>query len=216
MVYNMPNFLLVIEHLEPCLNKWILSEYRFVSKIFESKVIFTNVKNEDHRKILSQYGEVYENSVVDILKNNNNVIVLDPKASKEIDKIELSQAEYVVLGGIMGAHPPRGRTWIYITSKLPHSKPRNIGPYQYTIAGAAYVLKRIELGEKVQDIKFVYGLTVKKFLQNNIEVEVYLPYAFPLDNYGNPILPDDYINTVAEYVVIYEARILAGTKDSIC
>ncbi|MEM4040668.1 MAG: SAM-dependent methyltransferase, partial [Ignisphaera sp.] len=189
----MLSFLIVIEHLEPCLNKWLLTEYEFVTKIYGSRVIFTNVKNEEHHRILSRYAKVYSISATDMLKDLDSVIVLDPEANKELEPEELMNTKYVILGGIMGDHPPRRRTKLYITSKLPRSRARNLGKLQYTIFGAAYVLKQIELGKKVHDIKFIYGLDIKKILGNNVEVNIHLPYAFPLDDNGNIVLPNNYL-----------------------
>ncbi|MEM1541550.1 MAG: RNA methyltransferase [Ignisphaera sp.] len=213
----MSGFLVVVEHLEPCLNRWILAEYEFVAKIYGSRVIFTNIKNKEHYRILSRYAKVYNISITDMLKDCDHVIVLDPEADKELEPEELASIEYVILGGIMGNHPPRKRTKLYITNRLPHSRARNLGKLQYTISGATYVLRQIELGKKVRDIKFIYGLNVKKILGNNVEVDIHLPYAFPLDEYGNIVLPDDYLEIVTNHLIVHESRILTTTvKDNIC
>lgn len=211
----MTEFTLILEHLEPCINRWLLKEYEYVASLYRSRLIITNVKNFDHISVLSKYAEIRSGSVTDILRDVEDVIVLDLKADKELDPQELKTAKYVVIGGIMGSHPPKGRTWLYITSKLPKAKPRNIGPYQYTIAGATYVLKSIEQGKRVSEIKFVYSLKTKKVL-SGIEVEVILPYAFPVDDDNNVVLPDDYLNVVTEHLPVYEQRILSGSKDGIC
>lgn len=211
----MTRFTLVIEHLEPCINKWLLKEYEYVASLYGSRLIITNAKNPDHISILSKYAKVYKESIVDILRDINSVVILDPKAQRELAPQELRVANYVIIGGIMGSYPPKGRTWLYITSRLPKATPRNIGPYQYTIAGAAYVLRNIELGKQVSEIKFVYNLKIRKVL-SDIEVEVILPYAFPVDDNDNVVLPDDYLNVVTEHVLVYEQRILSSSKNRIC
>lgn len=212
----MATYVVVIEHLEPCINRWLLSEYEYAAKIYKSRIMFTNVKKPSHREILSAYAEVREESVTDILKDNRKVVVLDPKADRVLEPEELAEAEYVIIGGIMGSHPPKGRTWLYISSKLPYAHVRNIGPLQYTIAGSIYVLKNIELGKRVKDLKFVQGLSITRRLAKGIELEILLPYAFPLDEHGNIVLPDGYLEIVAEYTPIYESRVLSRREDGIC
>lgn len=209
-------FTVVIEHLEPCVNRWILKEYEYAMKIYRSRLLLTNVKDPRHAQVLSKYiPNISRESAVDILANVDNIIVLDPKAPIPLDASELKSAKYVVIGGIMGSHPPRGRTWLYITSKLRHAKARNIGPYQYTIAGVIYVLRKIEEGNSLSEIKFVYGLRYRKVF-GDVELEIFLPYAFPVNDEGHIVLPEDYLDVVAEYVPIYEQRILRSRDDSIC
>jgi ribosome biogenesis SPOUT family RNA methylase Rps3 len=113
----------------------------------------------------------------------------------------------------MGSHPPAGRTHKFITSRMPTATARNIGRHQYTIAGATYVLKLVESGREIGDIKYVFGLRVKKKMSSAIELEVELPYAFPIDDKGNVMLPEEYFRIIVECVPIYEARILAGNQD---
>ncbi|MDK6028250.1 SAM-dependent methyltransferase [Ignisphaera sp. 4213-co] len=204
---------IVIEHLEPCINKWILKEYEFVAKIFNGRVIFANVKNEKDLQILKKLGIVYKESVIEFLSNNPNVIVLDPMAYEELTTDDMKHSEYVVIGGIMGSHPPNGKTNKLITSKLPFAKARNIGKHQYTIAGAAYVAKLIESGKKLSEIKYVFGLKITKKLGKELELEIELPYAFPINEYGDVILPENYLTVVAEFVPVFESRILAGNNN---
>lgn len=178
--------------------------------------MITNVRKPSDKDIMSRYAKVLEVSAADMLRNNDNVIVLDPRASKQLDPEELKSVEFVIIGGIMGSHPPRGRTFINLTAKLPRAKPRNIGPYQYTIAGTAYVLKNIENGKKVSDISSVFGLRISKKLPKGVELEIFLPYAFPVDHNRRVVLPEDYLEIIAEHIPVYEQRILKTSDESIC
>jgi len=207
------SFKVVIEHLEPCLNQWLLTEYKYVADLFRERLIFTNVKKENHRAILSKLGQIISQSVIEYLKDVPEVIVLDPKASEPLKRQDLTNAKYVIIGGIMGDHPPKGRTWKFITSRLRNAIPRNIGPYQFTIAGTAYILKQIERGLELKDIRYVYGLKIEKKLSNEIIIEIELPYAFPLDEHNNVVLPENYIDIVYRYTTIYESRILQTTDN---
>jgi ribosome biogenesis SPOUT family RNA methylase Rps3 len=206
-------FTLIIEHLEPCLNKWLLKEYEIASKLFEGRTIFTNVKKRESELVLKKLGIVLQDSVTVLLKDRTDVIVLDPKAETVLTPTDLKRAAYVIIGGIMGSHPPAGRTYKFITSRMPSATARNIGRHQYTIAGAAYVLKLVESGREIGDIKYVFGLRVKKKMSSAIELEVELPYAFPIDDEGNVMLPEEYFRIIVEYVPIYEARVLASNQD---
>lgn len=206
----------MIEHLEPCVNRWLLKEYEYVSMIYGSRLIITNVKKSEHKKILSKYAKVKTESIVEISRNDKKIIVLDPKSNKPLEPGDLEDVNYVVIGGIMGSYPPKGRTWFYITSKLSNAYARNIGIHQYTIAGAAYVLRNIELGKKVSDIRYVYGLTYTKEMSNGIVLEIFLPYAFPLDDDGNLVLPDSYLKIVTEHIIIQEYKLLGSSENSIC
>jgi len=203
---------LVIEHLEPCINRWILAEYSFAAKLFPSRTVFTNVKRRRHAEVLSRLGRVERVSVVELLGDRDDVVVLDPRAEKPLELEDLREASYVVVGGIMGSHPPEGRTWRFITSRMPRAKPRNLGPDQFTIAGAVYVLKLIEEGRRLSDIPVVRGLRIERSLGKGIKHVIELPYAFPVDESGKPVLPESYIDIVAEYTTVLEQRMLSGAS----
>ncbi len=205
--------IVVIEHLEPCINRWLLTEYEFVSEIFKNRVIFTNVTKEHERLLLEPLGVIHKVSVAELLQNEDNVIVLDPSAEEKLNVNDLKMNKYVVIGGIMGDNPPKGRTKLLITSRLKNASSRNIGKKQFTIAGAAYILRQVELGKDINDIKYVFGLKIKKRLSKSIEIEVELPYAFPIDERGNIVLPRNYENVVLDYAPIYESRLLTSKYD---
>jgi len=203
---------LVIEHLEPCINRWILAEYTFSAELFRSRIVFTNVKKPSHAEILSKLGRVESKSVVEWLGNREDVVVLDPQAKEPLDASDLKEASYVVVGGIMGSHPPEGRTWRLITSRMPRAKARNLGPEQFTIAGAVYVLKLIEEGRSLRDIAIIRGLRIERSLGRGVRHVIELPYAFPADSEGRPVLPRNYIDIVAEYTTVLEQRMLSGAS----
>lgn len=202
--------IVVIEHLEAYVNRWLLKEYEFVSETFKNRVIFTNVTKECDRLLLQPLGIVYKTSAIELLSNVDNVVILDPNAKERLQVADLRMARYVVIGGIMGDNPPKGRTKLLITSRLSKALPRNLGEKQFTIAGAAYILRRVESGQNINDIKYVFGLKIKKRLTKDIEIEIDLPYAFPLDEQGNIVLPKGYEDVVVDYVPVYESVLLAG------
>ncbi len=206
-------FMLIIEHLEPCLNKWLLKEYEIASKLYEGRVMFTNVKKQKHELTLKRFGIVIKESATELLRDRTDVIVLDPKASTPLKPDELKKAGYVIIGGIMGSHPPGGRTQRFITSRLPNALARNIGKLQYTIAGAVYVLKLIECGKEVSDVKYVFGLKIRREMGSSVELEIELPYAFPINDEGKILLPEEYFKIIVEHTPVYETKVLARDQN---
>ena len=103
----------------------------------------------------------------------------------------------------MGDSPRRGRTYEYITSKLPASTARNLGRGQLTIAGAAYILKRVLEGSRLSDIELREGLKIRMDL-GGFELIVELPYTFPYEG-GKPVLPADYLRIIAKRTIYYES-----------
>ncbi|OYT51705.1 MAG: hypothetical protein B6U73_01390 [Desulfurococcales archaeon ex4484_204] len=195
---------IIIEHLEPHVSPWLMSEYRYVSKLFKEVLIFTNVRREDDRDMLKGLGLVLSDTAVKVVRELKacNVIVLDPQAKKELKRAELVRADAVIIGGIMGDHPPRGRTRELLTSKFREELSRNLGRKQLTIAGTAYVLWRMLRGAELRDIAIKEGLTIEVNL-GRVMLTIELPYAFPYDR-GKPVIPEDYIDVVARRTVYYE------------
>jgi len=182
-------YTVIVEHLEQEISLWLLLEYRHVSRIHgKERVWFTNVPRRYH-KILSLYGRVFEKSVIALLFERYiepaQTIVLDPQAQQKLTFNDLITARYIVIGGILGDHPPRGRTKTFITSRAPSGvKAFNIGEGQYSIDGAAYYVKYLIEHRGEEGFEYVDGV--------KIETEhgyVYLPYRYPLVN-GRPLLAD--------------------------
>ncbi len=198
----------IIEHLETGVNRWLLAEYEFVEQLFSGSTLITNVKARDHIYPLSSIAPTMRISVVEMLRDREDVIVLDPQATKLLEPEDLDNCSAIVIGGIMGDHPPRGRTKTFVSNKMPKAKKRSLGSYQFTIAGAAYMLKMIASGRRINDINIVVGLKISRELGKGITHVIELPYAFPVDESGNPVLPRKYIEIVAEYAPVYEQRLL--------
>ncbi len=198
---------LIVENMEPCLSPWLLAEYRYVAEIFGERLIITNVKDENMLRSLRTLAKATPTSLANFIKEHGisprNIIVLDPSAPKELKAEEIQSAEAVVIGGIMGDYPPRGRTRELITSKIPEAMARNLGKYQLTIAGTAYILREVEKGRPLNQLDIRYGLTHELRL-NDITLVIDLPYAFPFED-GKPVLPTDYLSIIGERSVYYEA-----------
>ncbi|MEM1680753.1 MAG: SAM-dependent methyltransferase [Sulfolobales archaeon] len=194
----------VVEHLEPCISPWLLSEYSYLSKLFKMRTVFTNVKDRGQAELLRKYGTVFMEDFLSTLPKLGviNAIILDPKASKPLRREELVNADAVIVGGIMGDHPPRGRTEELITSRARHLTARNLGEKQLTIAGVAYVLKEIEDGRELGELDIRYGLQISVKIKD-FELVVDLPYAFPYRD-GKPVLPEDYVEVITKKSLTFE------------
>jgi ribosome biogenesis SPOUT family RNA methylase Rps3 len=197
-------YYVIVEHLEECISPWMLSEYRFLSRIFEGRVVFTNVRNIKDREKLEGLGVVYSEDFLEIIKKLRlkKVVILDPQAEKQLRHHELREVDAVVIGGIMGDHPPKGRTYQLITSRAKNLESRNLGKKQFTIAGTAYVLKEIEGGKELEELDIREGLRLERRV-NNIEVTVELPYVFPYKD-GRPVIPPDYLETILYKSLLFE------------
>jgi len=177
---------IVIEHLEPKLSTWLLFEYENASKLLKKNILFTNVKSARARKKLRKFGRVDRRSVLDIFPREK-LLILDSRAKKALAPGDLEGNVIAVVGGILGEHPPRGRTKTLLTQRAPAAKTRNIGNWQFAIDGAAYVTKLIANGRKLKSISIKRGLILRVKLKPSGVHEVLLPYAYPIVD-GRPLI----------------------------
>ncbi|MEM1562132.1 MAG: SAM-dependent methyltransferase [Candidatus Bathyarchaeia archaeon] len=196
--------LFVIEHLEPRISKWLYFEYEHASEIVgRDKLVFTNVKEREDAKILSNLGTVRGESFIEIF-DQKKIIILDPQASEELRPEDLRGRDAIIVGGILGDNPPQGRTRKLITSRAPEAIARNIGSGQFTIDGAIYVAKLVCQGFRLKDIQVKRGLHVKI----DDKAEVYLPYMYPLKD-GKPVISEGLLRYLtSDEIVRYEETLL--------
>ncbi len=168
---------IVIEHLEECYGPWLLYEYINASMLVgRENIIYSNIRSGRIRRILSRYGFVLDSSIGSIVKDED-MIILDPSAPKTIEQRDIKYNTYIVIGGILGADPPLGRTRELLTERHRGAKARNIGDKQFSIDGAAYVAYMLLNGLDLHDIEYIDDLTV----QSEYSI-VKLPYRYPLKN----------------------------------
>jgi len=196
--------LFVIEHLEPETGKWLLYEYEHASKIVgKNRLIFTNVKKKSDAIKLSRLGKVEEKSAAEIF-SPEKVIILDPKAEEPLKPEDFAGKDAVIIGGILGDHPPKGRTRKLLTRRFPKATVRNIGKSQFSIDGAVYVAKLVGEGTPLEEIPIKKGLSLKL----DEHAEVYLPYAYPLKD-GKPVVSQKLVAYLcSDQIVKDEEKIL--------
>ncbi|MCS7124004.1 MAG: SAM-dependent methyltransferase [Candidatus Bathyarchaeota archaeon] len=202
----MTKLIFVIEHLEPELGKWLIFEYEHVSEIVgKDRLMFTNVKKTGEWQLLSRFGMVEEKSAAEIF-NHGKVIILDPKAEHPLKPEDFAGKEAVIVGGILGDHPPKGRTRKLLTKRFPKAMVRHIGRWQFSIDGAVYVAMLVSEGTPLEAIPVKKGLTLKL----NGHGEVYLPYAYPLRD-GKPLISQRLVAYLCSNEIVKdEERLLKG------
>jgi ribosome biogenesis SPOUT family RNA methylase Rps3 len=190
--------------LEIEIGKWLYFEYAHASRIAgKDRLVFTNIKNPEDAKILSNLGLIRRESFIDIF-SQDRIIILDPKAPQSLRPEDLRDIEAFIIGGILGDHPPKGRTRMLITSRAPFALSRNIGRGQFSIDGAVYVAKLVSEGVRLENIAVKKGLHIKL----NKRAAIYLPYMYPLKD-GKPVISDELTRyLISEEIIEDEERIL--------
>ncbi len=175
--------LFVIEHLEPKLSEWLYLEYSHAAQaVGREKLLITNVKNEHEFRKLSKTAHV-ERERVGALFEQNELLILDSRAKHTLTPDDFKNKKAVVIGGILGADPPLGRTRL-LTRALPKVSRRNIGRSQFSIDGAVYVAAQVEAGKALSEIPTQSGIEIRITDGHS----VILPYEYPVVD-GKPFIP---------------------------
>ena len=168
----------VIEHLEPEVFEWCFLEYKHIAQLVGKKnLIFTNVKRGAEK--LKSLGEVCSQSIREL--SLTNACILDPAAQQVLNKND--HFAYIILGGIIGDHPPRARTKEELSQHVPYPT-RNLGKQQFSTDTAVYVAQQLLAGKKLQELSLQEGIAIQL---NKIE-SVDLPFTYVMKD-GKPMLP---------------------------
>ncbi|ABN70392.1 Protein of unknown function DUF431 [Staphylothermus marinus F1] len=183
--------IIIIEHLEPEFSIWLFLEYRHSSLIYGSDYIWYTSLPLRYHKIMKKYGKTYEESIIDLVKqgyvDENKIIILDPAAEEKLSFKDLVENDYVIIGGILGDHPPRKRTEALLSKRLRNVKRRNIGDGQYSIDGAVYFVNSLWYNKSSEKIQYIDGVT--------LETEygyIRLPFRYPIID-GKPLLSSELV-----------------------
>jgi len=175
--------LFVIEHLEPKLSEWLWIEYSHAVEIAgKERVMITNVRSLESRKRIQNLCRVEAQSVLEIFPHSE-LIILDPKARKPLTAKDFSSGRMIVVGGILGDDPPRGRTAELLSEKVPKAVRRNLGRKQFSIDGAVFVAMEVARGKTLGEIPVVVDVEISV----SPHCSVGLPFAYPLVN-GKPLI----------------------------
>ncbi len=192
----------VIEHLEPRVSTWVLLEYAHAASIVgRDALVVTNVPGEGRERLRDAgLRLVYGESVADLYEPER-LVVLDLKAEEPLRPADILGVDAIVVGGIMGDHPPKGRTWRLLTSRLRGARVRHLGLGQLSVDGAIYVAHMVSRGVELGLIPLVEGVRISWKAPLGLEQEVFLPFTYPLVG-GKPLLApglEEYLRRGAVY-----------------
>jgi len=179
----------VVDNMEVRASKWAVEEYVESSRVAKSigaEFYVSGIITPELEALLARRGvELLLDSRS--LCNRPDSILLDLWAEKTLDPLEVWGARCFVIGGIMGDHPPRGRTRL-LYDKYPYAAKRNLGRLQFSVDGAVKMLAKILAGMHVNEAEIIYpvSLEVKGHLGTVI---VELPYAYPAES-GRPMIAE--------------------------
>jgi len=157
--------------------------------VLGKSLIFTNIKRPP--RTLTKLSTIKRQSALRLFPHET--LILDPRAKKTLTPQDLKGDSIAVIGGILGEHPPRGRTRTLLTLKAPKAKARNLGNWQFTIDGAAYVTNLIASGKKLELIPVKCGLVLRANFKPSGVHEVLLPYAYPIVA-NKPLISNKLVN----------------------
>lgn len=182
--------LFVIEHLD-CVGKWLIIEYRHAAKLVgEDKLLITNVRSKRLAEALRRLARVDRRRVWEIF-DQKKLIVLDPQAEQRLSPRDFEDAEAVVVGGILGDHPPRGRTRLLLTKKMPAARARKLFDTQLPIDAAVYVAHQVYLGKPLEEIPLCQEVEIR---HDEVHSTV-LPFAYPLVD-GAPLISEELVEYI--------------------
>ncbi|BES81464.1 SAM-dependent methyltransferase [Pyrodictium abyssi] len=199
--------LIVIEHLEDHVSRWLMLEYRHAKSLANNRLVFTN--GREYCGKLAEIAPCYRESILDLegilYTERGRVIILDPSADRLLDPEEAARADAIVVGGILGDHPPRRRTWEMLTSRAEGMLARSLGPQQLSIDGAVYVALKALQGVHPSSVPLVHNPRVEIPLDDLVSVEVELPFSYPLVG-GRPLFAPGLEELLARGLGYEEAR----------
>ncbi|MCX8196498.1 MAG: hypothetical protein N3F67_05440 [Acidilobaceae archaeon] len=177
--------LIILENLEERAGRWLIAEYAEASTAAEEKgvelVVSGYMPGDLEGALLRRGVKVMRDA--SRLFNRPDVVLLDLWAERQLEPSEALSARAFVVGGILGDHPPRGRTRL-LYDKYCYAARRNLGPLQLSIDGAVKALLQVLGGKRVEEVELVHPLRFS-FSTPLGEVEVELPFAYPVKE-GRP------------------------------
>lgn len=206
----------VVEVMEPFLSPWLFLELLHISEIVgRSNLWITRVRRKCEREVLTPVANLLsEKSIVELedkIPSDAKVIVLDPAAESQLSAEDFTGLTFVIIGGIMGSHPPSGRTRKELTLRMKRALARGLGPHQLTVNGAAYVARKVCEGLSLSEIPLVKGLSLHTRYGTTE-----LPYAFPQDDEGGLVIARGEVDYVLTELEEDEAAMLRGRVRDFC
>ncbi len=192
-----------IEHLENTVSPWLLYEYTHIARILKETIIITNLCDDYAKKELEKHVKVTCKSAKELVKKP---IILDPASKILLSPQDSKIGDSVVIGGILGDHPPRGRTRILLTNKFKEPIVRSLGERQFSIDGAAFVAHLV-LNEKIElaNIKYIDGFKIERNIGGITHI-IELPYRYPLVD-DKPFISKELVEYLKKKIMFDESMI---------
>jgi len=173
--------LIVVENFEREPSRWLLAEYvesHRVARSYGYELIVSNVSNPSMAASLESLRIPYTLDPGSTVCPGPCTIVTDLRAPKPLEPYEPPSSCCIVVGGILGDHPPRGRG-IWLRLYHPDAAYRNLGDKQLSIDGAVKVVLEVLNGRRLEEIGLAYPAVLR--VQAGLsQAEITLPYAYPL------------------------------------
>jgi len=165
---------LVIDHCETVLSKWLMLEYTQAAKLWGGTLFFTRVNDKKTQLILKKLGSVTKKKSIDVFPHKR-CIVLDPQAKKPLTSTACRTCDVIIIGGLLGYEEPQGRTKTMISDES-HFETRHLGKLQLSIDGAVFVTKAICLGLKLKEIEIAKEIEI---IHDSTHSTI-LPFGYPI------------------------------------
>ena len=195
--------LVVIENLEWWPTRWLLAEYSEASEASREmgyRLLVTGAENPVLQAALQKRG-VEAVPWRGYRLDSPRCILLDLEAKKPLEPWEALSADCIVVGGIMGDHPPRGRTRL-LRLVYRSAARRHLGPHQFSVDGAVKVALLIASGLRLDEVPVTVGVSFE--VEAGLgTVEVELPYAYPLRG-GKPWIAKEVVSLLSRGIVYDE------------
>jgi ribosome biogenesis SPOUT family RNA methylase Rps3 len=167
---------LIIENREEHISDWLMAEYSHSGSIWPG-TLFTNVRDREMTGLLQSAGTPVKEDVLEYT-GGKRCIILDHQSQVELKPGDFENADYIVVGGILGYDRPKGRTRELITKRFDPSANlfRNMGSIQLTIDSAVFVARAIFLGAALSEL----DITSEVELMWDDMHSTLLPYGYPI------------------------------------
>lgn len=178
----------IIEHMEDEVYDWCILEYNHISKVVGAEnLIITNVK--DGADKIKDLGKVMAQSVTELGLDLKQVCLLDPEAEQRLETEDKKEFDYLLLGGILGDSPRKGRTK-ELAARVDCQR-RNLGEKQMSTDTAVYVAHLIMDGKRFEDIRFAEELEIVTGENESVT----LPFRYVIED-GKAVLPEGFIEFI--------------------
>ncbi len=184
--------LVVVEYLEEKPTRWLVAElveaWNALSSV-GARFLVTNAFDPRLQAMLAREGVPYTVESVSRLGCVEPRIILDLRAPRRLEPWEARAASCLVIGGIMGDYPPRGRG-LLLKTLLPGASERNLGEGQMSIHSTAWVLARLLEGVSLDEIRFVTPGVIEVETPIGLS-RIELPFYYPdPDGSGRGLIPE--------------------------